>query len=62
MQGPIRTERNRVEREHAASLSIGDLESMMFDGDVETADGCGVEPDGTCSHGYRSPLLILGYI
>ena len=27
-----------------------------------TADGCPVEPDGTCRHGYRSPLLLLGMI
>lgn len=47
---------------YAAQFDIEDLESMMFDGDVETADGCAVEPDGTCEHGYRSPLLMLGYI
>ena len=28
----------------------------------ETPDGCVVEADGTCEHGYHSWLLILGYI
>lgn len=27
---------------------------------VEVADGCAVEPNGTCPHGYRSPMLVLG--
>lgn len=50
-------------RDHAESLSIEELEEMMMmDGLVEAADGCAVEPDGTCPHGYPSPLLILGYI
>ena len=57
------TREERVaELRHAESLSIGDLEGMLCDGDVETLDGCYVEPDGQCPHGYRSPLLILGYI
>jgi hypothetical protein len=29
---------------------------------VATSDGCNVEPDGTCEHGYESPLLRLGLI
>tara|TARA_R100001244_G_C5149548_1_gene129416 strand:- start:175 stop:357 length:183 start_codon:yes stop_codon:yes gene_type:complete len=29
---------------------------------VATYDGCRVEPDGTCEHGYESPLLRLGLI
>lgn len=29
---------------------------------VATRDGCEVEPDGTCPHGYLSPLLRLGLI
>ncbi len=27
-----------------------------------TADGCHVEADGICPHGYQSPLLLLGMI
>jgi len=29
---------------------------------VSAEDGCRVEPDGTCEHGYESPLLRLGLI
>jgi hypothetical protein len=35
---------------------------MALDEDPETVDGCLVEPDGVCPHGYRSPLLVLGII
>jgi len=49
-------------REHAASLTLEDLEESMMDSGVETADGCWVEPDGECPHGYPSPLRVLGYI
>jgi hypothetical protein len=50
------------ERAHANSLDEDELEDMLFDGDVTTADGCSVEPDGRCPHGYRSPMLVLGLI
>lgn len=40
-----------------------------FDGDgfgdggvVTTQDGCNVEPDGRCPHGYPSPMVRLGLI
>jgi len=49
-------------RDHAGSLDIFDLEAMMEEGGAETADGCWVEPDGRCEHGFASPLLVLGYI
>lgn len=29
---------------------------------VTTKDGCEVEPDGRCPHGFESPLLRLGLI
>ena len=29
---------------------------------VATYDGCNVDPDGTCEHGYESPLLRLNLI
>lgn len=47
---------------HARGFEIEDLEEAMMDGGIETADGCWVEPDGRCAHGYPSPLRILGYI
>lgn len=32
------------------------------EGVVETKDGCEVEPDGVCPHGYQSPMLERGFI
>ena len=29
---------------------------------VATSDGCNVEPDGECEHGFESPLRRLGLI
>lgn len=34
----------------------------LSEGTVETIDGCIVEPDGQCPHGYLSPLLEAGVI
>jgi len=42
--------------------SIKTLEKWEYNGICKTPDGCKVEPDGECSHGYPSWLLILGYI
>lgn len=45
-----------------------DLEEVMREelfGDsagVTVADGCIVEPDGKCCHGYSSPLLLGGFM
>lgn len=38
------------------------LESFLWDGEVQTIDGCTVEIDGTCPHGYTSPLILLKII
>jgi len=38
------------------------LTEWMFDGICEATDGCMVEPDGVCPHGYPSWLLYLGLI
>ena len=38
------------------------LEEGLSDGYFELEDGCVVEPDATCPHGLRSPLLRLGLI
>lgn len=46
----------------ANSLDFEELEAIVMDGDAYCVDGCCVEPDGKCEHGYRSPLLILGLI
>jgi len=42
--------------------SMEELEDMNFDGIVETPCGCQVEPDGYCSHGRPSWLIVFGII
>ncbi len=59
-------ERVKKEQAHAAEWSAeialdDDLYCKSMDS-IETTDGCMVEPDGTCPHGYRSPMLVLGII
>ena len=38
------------------------LERWTFDGVCEATDGCEIEPDGVCEHGYPSWLLYVGLI
>jgi len=38
------------------------LMEWMDEGGAEATDGCWVEPDGTCQHGKKSWLLIMGLI
>jgi len=42
--------------------SIDELETMMMDGVALATDGCEVEPDGTCTHGCKSWLMVMGLI
>ena len=35
---------------------------LLMDGDCEATDGCLIEPDGVCPHGYPSWLIQLGMI
>jgi hypothetical protein len=49
-----------IERHAAEWLEESDY--MALDEDPETVDGCIVEPDGVCPHGYESPLLVLGIL
>ncbi len=42
--------------------SAEDLELWMYEGGCYATDGCWVEPDGVCEHGYPSWLLYLGLI
>jgi len=43
--------------------SMRRLEKMVYDEEMPTAtDGCTIEPDGVCEHGYPSWLMYLGYI
>lgn len=48
--------------ELADAPSFEDIREQMFDGVCETPDGCWVEPDGHCPHGYPAWPLILGLI
>jgi len=55
-------EKQRIIGEHAASFDLEDLEDAMSEGGIETADGCWVELDGSCSHGFPSPMRVMGVI
>lgn len=51
-----------LELEHAEEW-VNEVSFMdAMDSVLEAADGCSVEPDGRCPHGYRSPLIVLGMI
>ena len=39
-----------------------ELEEWMMDGVCEATDGCRVEIDGVCQHGYPSWFLQMGLI
>ena len=39
-----------------------ELIDMLSDGECYATDGCIIEPDGTCPHGYPSWILWLGMI
>lgn len=41
---------------------IIELQRWMSDGGCNATDGCWVEPDGTCEHGHRSWMLVMGLI
>ncbi len=40
--------------------SLEELQEWVLNGECEATDGCWVEPDGICNHGYVSWLLYLG--
>lgn len=60
--GPVRRTTNPYPRPTRGTPSMKALEHMVFDGVARATDGCSVEPDGTCPHGYPSWLLQLGYV
>lgn len=42
-----------------------DIQTLMHwesQGGCEATDGCWVEPDGTCPHGCKSWMIVLGFI
>jgi hypothetical protein len=38
------------------------IEEWVYDSVCDATDGCTVEPDGVCPHGYPSWLVYLGLI
>lgn len=56
----------RIDRRDQLGAANKWLEEAPFeelsDSVVPAADGCEVEPDGVCEHGYESYLLVLGII
>ncbi len=62
--GAVLSHKNKrtEERQYVNSLTYADIEEMDANGIFECADGCHVEPDGHCEHGYTSPLILLGII
>ena len=38
-------------------LTLKKGENWMWNGQAECKDGCFVEPDSSCVHGFQSPLL-----
>lgn len=51
-----------AEAEWVLDLEFEVLEHILFDGIADAYDGCRVEPDGICTHGYKSPLILMGMI
>lgn len=42
--------------------SLKTMERWVSNGIAKATDGCKVEPDGICPHGFNSWLIELGYI
>jgi len=56
---------DKVRELEEAAEWLEDVDFMdAMDSIIPTAcpEGCEVEPDGTCPHGYRSYLLVCGLI
>lgn len=55
-----RTGKTRVVTMSLAAATLASDGSLL--GVCRAADGCRVEPDGECEHGWPSKLLALGLI
>ena len=42
--------------------TIATMRRWVENGEAKATDGCTVEPDGSCPHGHKSWLLVLGLI
>ena len=56
---PVAERRQKLRRPSMAQLERWDREGGC---EAACSHGCWVEPDGTCEHGRRSWLLVLGMI
>jgi hypothetical protein len=45
-----------------APPTLATMERWSDNGIARATDGCRVEPDGTCCHGHKSWLLVMGCI
>ena len=66
-QDPANKTKAQREKEFAASFDMEDqevLHKLIMDSIQPTAcsEGCEVEPDGHCPHGYSSISILLGII
>jgi hypothetical protein len=52
----------KIDNKEVKVPSISTLKRWMYDGYCKCPDGCKTEPDGECSHGQKSWMLILGLI
>ena len=43
-------------------MEYEEIMEAMQDGVITTEDGCLVELDGVCPHGYESPAILAGII
>lgn len=53
---------NRVHKRVKHLPGLRSMEKWMNDAVCPTPDGCRVEPDGTCEHGWNAWLLIMGVL
>lgn len=51
-----------ISANHLTYPDVDELEDWLGEGGCESLDGCWVEPDGHCEHGYPSWLLFLALI
>lgn len=49
-------------RPTASEPTVEEFTDYVMNGGDTATDGCAVEPDGVCEHGYPSWMLYLGFI
>lgn len=56
------TEQTTPEQQWDLQPSMEEIMRWSWEGGCYTTDGCWVEEDGTCEHGHRSWMLVMGLI